>query len=199
MQYWDLFISYAAEDREAVAAPLADRLESAGLSVWIDGRQLQLGDSIVEKIEEGLANSRYGVVILSPAFIANQWPRRELNALFSLEEGGTPRILPVWHDLDHAAVVAYSPILADRLAGHTRDGIDCLARSIAAVVLGDPSSPAARSPSLGRNCSGTCWTGLRPQSRSSGFFERSSRNPRPGGSAREGAASRGRAPRRLEW
>jgi hypothetical protein len=92
---WDIFLSHASEDKEAAAVPLADSLERAGIRVWFDDRQLRMGDSIREKVEEGLSRSRYGAVILSPSFVAKQWPRRELNALFALEEGGAPLILPV--------------------------------------------------------------------------------------------------------
>jgi hypothetical protein len=141
---WDVFLSHATEDKADVAVPLADALERAGIRVWVDDRQLRIGDSIREKIDEGLSRSRYGAVILSPNFVAKPWPRRELNALFALEEGGTPLILPVWHNIDRATVLSYSPILADRLAANTNDGMDEAAKKIAAVVLNDPTSPAGR-------------------------------------------------------
>lgn len=147
---WDLFISHASEDKYDVAIPLFEALRRAGMTVWLDAYELQIGDSIRENIDSGLAACQYGVVILSPHFIAKQWPKRELNALFALEEDGVPRILPVWHNLDRAEVVAYSPILADKLAGNTRQGFDVLASGISKVVLSDKSSPAARSPSLAR-------------------------------------------------
>jgi hypothetical protein len=147
---WDIFLSHASEDKAGAAVPLADALERTGIRVWFDDRQLQIGDSIREKVEEGLSRSRYGAVILSPSFVAKQWPRRELNALFALEEGGRPLILPVWHNIDRAAVLSYSPILADRLAANTNEGFDKVARSISAVVLSDPASPATRAPGLDR-------------------------------------------------
>jgi hypothetical protein len=150
MKQWDLFISHASEDKQEVAIPLAEALRRAGMSVWLDVDQLQIGDSIREKIESGLVACQYGVVIVSPNFIAKQWPKRELNALFALEEDGVPLILPVWHNVDRAAVVSYSPILADRLAMNTQSGFDYLAKGISKVVLGNRSSPAVRSPSRAR-------------------------------------------------
>jgi hypothetical protein len=53
---WDLFISHASEDNE-VARPLAGRLTSAGLRVWLDAQELRIGDSLSSKIDEGLAQS----------------------------------------------------------------------------------------------------------------------------------------------
>ena len=43
---WDVFISYASEDRAAVATPLAVGLRDAGVSVWLDENELKLGDSL---------------------------------------------------------------------------------------------------------------------------------------------------------
>jgi len=150
VQRWDLFISHATEDKQDAAIPLFNALERAGMTVWFDTNELKIGDSIREKIDSGLVGCQYGVVILSPNFIAKQWPKRELNALFALEEDDRPRILPVWHNLDRSALVSYSPILADRLAGSTAQGFDSLARDISKVVLSDYSSPAVETPSLAR-------------------------------------------------
>ncbi len=65
---WDVFISHASEDKETIAKPLAKILIHNGLSVWLDQHELFLGDSLRRKIEEGLSNSRFGVVILSKNF-----------------------------------------------------------------------------------------------------------------------------------
>ena len=82
---WDVFISYAREDKAAVAKPLAEVLLRAGLRVWIDEHEISLGDSLTKKINEGLARSRYGIVILSPDFLAKEWPKRELAALLEAD------------------------------------------------------------------------------------------------------------------
>jgi TIR domain len=78
---WDVFISHASEDKEAIARPLAEALVNAGLKVWYEAFSLKLGDSLRQSIDRGLAQSRYGVVILSPNFFEKQWPQRELNGL----------------------------------------------------------------------------------------------------------------------
>ena len=78
---WDLFLSHASEDKEDVARPLHKLLVGKGLRVWYDEMTLSLGDSLRRKIDEGLANSRYGLVILSPSFFAKEWPQKELDGL----------------------------------------------------------------------------------------------------------------------
>lgn len=121
---WDLFISHASEDKSEVATPLATAFQEMGFSVWFDAHVLEVGDSLRTSIDEGLSQSRYGVVILSPAFFRKEWTRKELNALVSLESEKRKRILPVWHNVSRDEVARFSPILADRLAVSTERGIE---------------------------------------------------------------------------
>jgi HEAT repeat protein len=137
---WDVFLSYARKDERVVARPLAELLRKRGLRVWIDAAELNLGDSLRAKIDEGLAKSRFGVVILSAAFFSKHWPLRELNGLAARESDGRKVILPVWHGVDHATVASQSPTLADRLAADTRNGLDLVATDIArAIAANDPA------------------------------------------------------------
>jgi TIR domain-containing protein len=148
---WDVFISHASEDKEAVAMPLTKALEGAGVKVWLDQDRLRIGDSLRASIDEGLAESRFGVVIISAAFLGKQWPARELNGLMTLEEDGHKVILPIWHGVTKSQVAEHSPILADRLAADTKRGVAYVARAIEDVVF-DPKngSPSAETPSVGR-------------------------------------------------
>lgn len=151
MKQWDLFISHASEDKETVVLPLCAALRRAGLRIWLDRQELHLGDSLREKIDEGLANSRFGVVVLSPSFLAKGWPRRELNGLMAVEESGQKVILPVWHRINKQTLTEYSPILADRLAADTSHGIQEVASEIIAMVVEPGSgSPSVESPTLVR-------------------------------------------------
>src|SRR5882672_5293005 len=93
---WDVFISHAYEDKEAIARPLAEALQKAGLKVWFDEFSLRVGDSLSQSINKGLAQSKYGVVIISHAFLAKQWPQRELAGLFGKEDDNRNIILPIW-------------------------------------------------------------------------------------------------------
>ena len=85
--YWDVFISHSSEDKEFVALPLTKILKESGLNVWLDKHELFIGDSLRRKIEEGLLNSRFGVVILSENFFKKEWPQKELDALISKGRG----------------------------------------------------------------------------------------------------------------
>jgi hypothetical protein len=151
MKQWDVFISHASEDKETVVLPLAELLRNGGLKVWVDKQQIKLGDSLREKIDEALANSRFGVVVLSPAFLAKDWTTRELNGLSALEERGHKVILPVWHNMTKPELAKHSPMLADRLATSTGHGLSAVAKQITDVVLApDSGSPSSIAPSLPR-------------------------------------------------
>jgi hypothetical protein len=113
---WDVFISHASEDKPNVARPLAEALASQNLRVWFDEFTLKLGNSLRRSIDEGLRASHFGIVILSRAFFQKQCAQAELNGLFAMDLAGRNVMLPIWHELDAAAVLSYSPMLADRVA-----------------------------------------------------------------------------------
>jgi len=126
VKQWDVFLSHASEDKQTIALPLAEALRRLGVRVWLDKFQIEIGDSLREKIDEGLANSRFGVVILSEAFLTKHWTGRELDALWGLDV-----VLPVWHGIDEQTLRKYSPLLAGKVGISTTRGIDVVAQTIA--------------------------------------------------------------------
>jgi hypothetical protein len=130
----DIFISHAGEDKQDAARPLAEHLKGIGLSVWLDESELRLGDSLQRRIDEGLAESRFGVVILSKAFFAKHWPQKELAGLASREVRGKKVILPIWHGITREEIERFSPTLADRYAVSTEVGWKRIASEILRAV-----------------------------------------------------------------
>lgn len=133
---YDVFISHASEDKDGFVRPLAAALRDRGLEVWYDEFTLKMGDSLRKTIDQGLANSRYGVVVLSPSFFGKNWPEKELGGLTAKESNGTKVILPVWHGVDHKQVAAYSPMLADLLAAISDKGVEYVAEEVLKVIRG---------------------------------------------------------------
>jgi hypothetical protein len=133
---YDVFISHASEDKDEIVRDLAHALQRRGLEVWYDEFALRVGDSLRRKIDVGLATSRFGVVVLSPRFLAKNWSEYELNGLVTREMTGEGQIiLPIWHDITPEELVAYSPSLADKVALRTSDSdIEEIASKIAEVV-----------------------------------------------------------------
>jgi len=135
---WDAFISHAWEDKESFVRPLAHRLTALGALVWYDEFSLKLGDSLSSSIDKGLAGSRYGIVVLSKAFITKPWPQRELEGLVARQMDGRSTILPVWHQLTREDVLEYSPPLANKIAAKTADTTaDEIALQILSVIRPD--------------------------------------------------------------
>lgn len=81
---WDVFICHASEDKEAIASPLAKKLKHLGINVWYDEFTLDWGSNIMVKIDRGLANSKFGIIILSETFFSKIWPINELSTLFTI-------------------------------------------------------------------------------------------------------------------
>lgn len=131
---WDVFVSYASEDADTIARPIAEGLRHHGLRVWFDKFELRVGDSLTKSINRGLARSSYGVVVLSPSFLAKKWPQKELAALISLEEAERHRILPVWHQLTHEELKETLPMLADVVAVQTSQGVPNVVRELLKAV-----------------------------------------------------------------
>lgn len=113
---YDLFISHASEDKDDFVRPLAAALSSLNVRVWYDEFTLRIGDSLRERIDRGLARSKFGVVVFSPSFFAKNWPQYELNGMVAREMNGEKVILPIWHRVTKNEVIEFSPSLADRVA-----------------------------------------------------------------------------------
>lgn len=116
---YDIFISHASEDKEGFVRSLAKALVEEDLQVWYDEMTLRIGDSLRQKIDKGLANSRIGLVVLSPAFISKGWTNYELDGIVTKSVSGEQILLPIWHNITKQQVVDFSPSLADKVARST--------------------------------------------------------------------------------
>ena len=132
---YDVFISHASEDKDDVARPLAEVLRSNGISVWYDEFELRIGDSLRRKIDKGIANSNFGVIVISRDFINKGWTNYELDGLITRAVNGEQVMLPIWHNVTKREVIDYSPSLADKLARNTTDfTIEEIADEIADLI-----------------------------------------------------------------
>lgn len=141
----DVFISHASEDKDDLVKELADRLIAEGVSVWYDEYAIQLGDDLLEKIDEGLANSQFGVIVFSPNFFnkTKTWTKREYSALVAVEDTDkSKRILPIWHKITKEELTKRSPIIANRVALLSeKDSAAEMAKKIAARIRSAKAAP----------------------------------------------------------
>ena len=115
---YDVFVSHAWEDKEEFVEEFVQALINRGIKVWYDKSEMNWGDSMRARIDEGLRKSKFGVAILSPNYIAENkyWTKAELDGLFQMESINGKMLLPIWHNLTKKQVMDYSPIIANKLA-----------------------------------------------------------------------------------
>lgn len=114
-----IFICHASEDKKS-ARKIASRLSSVGADIWLDEKEIGVGDSIVEKIDSGLESASHVAVLLSTNSVDKPWVKRELSAALmrQLKEASVT-VLPI--RLDDCSI---PPILADVKYADCRDSIE---------------------------------------------------------------------------
>jgi hypothetical protein len=121
----------ASEDKDDFVRPLAETLKTHHLDVWYDELTLAVGDSLRETSDRGLANSQFGIVVLSPHFFQRRWPQRELNGLVAREIAVDRQlVLPIWHRTDREEILKYSPPLADVFAVSSARGMEAVVNEL---------------------------------------------------------------------
>ncbi len=93
----DVFLCHAWDDRKGAAKELHDLLESRGVSVWFSDKDVLLGASLLREIDKGLAKSRVGIVLVTPALLrrlaAEGIADKELSALLARDLLLTPALV----------------------------------------------------------------------------------------------------------
>lgn len=109
----DVFLCHAWDDRQGAAKELHDLLETSGVSVWFSEKDVGLGVPLLRAIDKGLANSRVGIVLVTPALLrrlpAEGIADKELSALLARE-----RLVPIVHETTYEALREVSPLLGSR-------------------------------------------------------------------------------------
>lgn len=109
----DVFLCHAWDDRQGAAKELHDLLVSLGVKVWFSEKDVGLGVPLLRAIDKGLAKSRIGLVLVTPALLrrlpAEGIADKELSALLAGE-----RLVPIVHDTTYEALREVSPLLASR-------------------------------------------------------------------------------------
>jgi hypothetical protein len=125
----NVFISHRSDDNLA-AEQLAQDIKQSGHNTWLDIWEISLGDSVIQKINEGLQGATYVVVCYSSQGIESSWMSREwMSTLARQLEGIHVKILPVF--LSGGAIPA---ILSDiRYVDLTKDRQKGLSELLAAI------------------------------------------------------------------
>lgn len=113
----DIFLCHASEDKAEIVEPMIEAFRQAEITYWYDEAEIKWGDSITQKVNEGLIISHYVIVVFSPAFIGKNWPERELNAVLNMEASmGNIKVLPllVGSKRDKDNIIARYPLINDK-------------------------------------------------------------------------------------
>lgn len=130
----DCFLCHAWDDRQGAAKQLHDVLEAAGVKVWFSEKDLGLGVPMMRGIDKGLAASKIGLVLVTPALLA-RLPTEGVadKELSTLLQGN--RLVPIVHGTTYAALRDVSPMLASRSGLDTsEDSMSVIASKIAELV-----------------------------------------------------------------
>lgn len=130
----DVFLCHAWDDRQGAAKDLHDLLESNGVKVWFSEKDVGLGAPLLRTIDKGLANSRVGIVLVTPALLrrlpAEGIADKELSALLARD-----RLVPIVHDTTYEALREVSPLLGSRSGLSTvEDSMATIAKKLAELV-----------------------------------------------------------------
>ncbi|MBW8015061.1 MAG: toll/interleukin-1 receptor domain-containing protein [Planctomycetes bacterium] len=123
------FISHSSADHK-FAEQLSKSLVARGYGVWYDEWQLCVGDSIIEKLQTGIQNSTYLLVVLSPDSVESRWVREELNSVLIDQVGSaTSQILPILYRPCEIPLFLRDKLYAD-FTGDYYDSIETLLRRL---------------------------------------------------------------------
>lgn len=130
----DVFLCHAWDDRKGAAKSLHDLLESRGVTVWFSEKDVLLGSSLLREIDKGLARSRVGIVLVTPAFLSRirgeGIAEKELSALLARD-----LLVPIVHNTTYEALRDVSPLLGSRSGLSTaEDSMAIVATKLAELV-----------------------------------------------------------------
>ena len=117
----DAFLCHAWDDRSGAAKELHDLLESLSVSVWFSEKDVLLGSSLLREIDKGLAKSRVGIVLVTPALLRRVTNEgisdKELSALLARD-----LLVPIVHETTYEDLREVSPLLGSRSGLSTAEG-----------------------------------------------------------------------------
>ncbi|MBP8234779.1 MAG: toll/interleukin-1 receptor domain-containing protein, partial [Rhizorhabdus sp.] len=98
-KYHGIFLSHTGVDKPFVRQLRKDLLAHGVEHVWLDEAEIDIGDSLIAKIEEGMKLSRYIAVVLSKKSIGAPWVKKELDVAMNREiASGEVVVLPLLYE-----------------------------------------------------------------------------------------------------
>jgi len=131
---YDTFISYFGGDR-AFADKVDAELRQRGIRIWRDNAEIEVGDSISDKIEHALKRSYTFAIVLSKEALDRPWVREELRAAYHLRREENLKILPLlYRDCEMPPFLGDYKYADFREEKNYAEQLELLARSIGNAV-----------------------------------------------------------------
>jgi hypothetical protein len=112
---YEVFLSHASEDKKAIVTPFYEACKRNGISAWYDTIEIQWGDSLVKKIQGGLAKSKMVLLFISKSSLEKKWPEKEIDTALSLENSYGKKVLPLVLGLSHEELTSKYPLIASKV------------------------------------------------------------------------------------
>ena len=130
----DVFLCHAWDDRKGAARQIHDLLVARGVSVWFSENDVALGAPLLREIDKGLAKSRVGIVLVTPALLRRVAGEgiadKELSALLARD-----LLVPIVHNTTYEALRDVSPLLGSRSGLNTaEESMEIVATKLAELV-----------------------------------------------------------------
>ncbi|MEO1434933.1 MAG: TIR domain-containing protein [Bacteroidota bacterium] len=90
---YDVFISHTHKDKKPFTNQLVTDLKEKGIRTWYDSENMHVGNSLTQKVIDGIQQSKFFLIVLSENSILSEWVMKELKV--RLETNHSPNsILP---------------------------------------------------------------------------------------------------------
>jgi hypothetical protein len=125
-----LFLCHDSTDKEYVEKVYGELLWKS-FDPWLDKAKLELGDSLIEKISDGLNKADFAIIFISKHFLSNdKWVKYELHSLITKQVSENRKVIfPIWVDIDESDLKDHL-WLKDKFAINSKDGLQLVVDQI---------------------------------------------------------------------
>ena len=134
---FDIFLSYSSDDRQKMILPFWEAIKHSGIKAWVDIHEVGWGDSIVNKIQEGLTRSSFILTFISNSYLQKLWPMKELSTALASQMTGRTVILPILLGVSLVQINNLFPFLSEikHLSVSDYDCIDAVPQSFIQLII----------------------------------------------------------------
>ena len=93
------FLCFSGQDRLTIVQSILYHFQKFGIKIWYDNHEYILGDNKVDKYTLGIEESKYAVIVFSPAFPQSPGALEELDVIKKRFDAGCIHVFPIFYNL----------------------------------------------------------------------------------------------------